>query len=99
MDPRTVRGSVLDMARRNTTITLDREKVARVQALIGAGSMSEAVDAALDRLISIEELRRDVAAYSAVPLSAAELAVGDLPVELDLDDDDVDYDVLYGGEP
>lgn len=84
------------MARTNTTITLDREKVAKVQALLGAASMSEAIDAALDRLIRADSLQSDVAAYRAVPQDDAELAVADLPVEFDLDDDDVDYELLYG---
>lgn len=77
-------------------MTLDREKVARAQALLGAGSMSDAIDEALVRVIRAEELRRDVAAYTAAPSTAAELALGDLDVHLDLDDDDIDYDLLYG---
>ncbi len=80
-------------------MTLDRSKVVRAQALLGLGSMSDAIDAALDRVIRAEELRRDVAAYTAIPPTADELAVGDLPVELDLGDGDVDYDVLYGDGP
>jgi hypothetical protein len=86
------------MARRNTTITLDRDKVATVQAAVGAGSMSEAIDVALDRVIRADQLRRDVAAYAAAPLDTADQAIGDLTVTLDLGDDDVDYDLLYGGD-
>ena len=29
--------------------------------------------------------------------AAEELAIADLPVELDLDDEDADYDAIYGG--
>ena len=58
--------------------------------------MSDVIDIALDRLIRSEELRHDVAAYIRQPLDEDELAFADLPVELDLDDDDVDYDALYG---
>jgi hypothetical protein len=89
-------GSMQCMAREKATITLDRDKVARVASLVGGRSMSEVVDIALDRLIQAEELRRDVAAYARQPLSDEELAVTDLPVELDLADDDVDYEALYG---
>jgi len=58
--------------------------------------MSEVIDVALDRLIHAEQLRRDVSAYLARPLSEDELAVADLPVALDLDDEDVDYEAMYG---
>ncbi len=58
--------------------------------------MSEVVDIALERLIHAEELRRDVAAYARQPLGDDELAVADLPVLLNLADENVDYDALYG---
>lgn len=84
------------MARQKVTITLDREKADVARALVDARSLSETVDVALRRLIRAERLRRDVATYARQPMDAAELAVSDLAVELDLDDDDVDYDKLYG---
>jgi hypothetical protein len=84
------------MARDKATITLDRAKVARAASLIGERTMSDVVDVALDRLIHAEELRRDIAAYSRVPLGVAELAVADLVVEFDLADEHVDYEALYG---
>lgn len=77
-------------------MTLDRVKVEEARALIGGRSMSEVIEVALDRLIHAERLRRDVAAYAEQPLTQDELAVADLAVDLDLDDDDVDYDALYG---
>jgi hypothetical protein len=58
--------------------------------------MSETIDVALDRLIRGEQLRRDVAAYAREPVSAEERDFAELPLELDLDDDDVDYEALYG---
>jgi hypothetical protein len=82
-------------ARRKATVTLDREKVETARALIRARSISETLDVALARLISSERLRRDVAAYARDPLQAREQGVADLPVELDLDDADIDYDALY----
>ena len=60
--------------------------------------MSEVIDIALDRLINAEELRRDVAAYARMPLSDDEVALADLHLTLDLDDEDVDYEALYGTE-
>ncbi|MBI2896583.1 MAG: hypothetical protein HYY06_23695 [Deltaproteobacteria bacterium] len=84
------------MARQKATVTLDRRKAQKAKALIHARSISETIDVALDRLIRTAQLRRDVAAYSGAPLSKEELLVGDLPVELDLDDDDIDYQAIYG---
>jgi hypothetical protein len=84
------------MARQKATITLDRDKVDEARALTGSRTMSEVIDMALARLIRAEHLRRDVEAYTRQPLTAAELAIVDLPVEFDLGDDDVDYEALYG---
>ena len=89
-------GSIASMVRDKATITLDRRKAQKARALTGSGSVSAVIDLALDRLIQTEQLRRDVAAYARGPLTDDELAVGDLPVELDLADDDVDYEALYG---
>jgi hypothetical protein len=87
------------VTRAKATITLDRGKAARAAALVGAPSVSEAVDIALDRLIRAEELRRDIAAYGATPPTAEELALGDLPVDFDLGDDQTEYEALYGQQP
>lgn len=84
------------MARGKATITLDRQKVEVAKALIRAKSISQTIDVALDRLIHGAQLRRDIAAYTRVPSTKEELFLADLPVELDLDDEDVDYDALYG---
>jgi hypothetical protein len=84
------------MAREKATVTLDRAKVATARTLIRAKSISETIDAALDRLIRTEQVRRDVAVYTGKPITEDELAIVDLPVELDLGDDDVDYDAIYG---
>lgn len=86
------------MPRDKATITLDREKVRRARELTAAASTSAVIDVALDRLIRDEVLRRDVEAYRREPMTAQELAVAQIPVRFDLDDDDVDYDLLYGEE-
>lgn len=86
------------MAREKATITLDREKVRHAMALTGERTMSEVIDTALDRLIHHEQLRSDIAAYRRIPPTAEERAHGSLPVKLNLGDDDVDYEALYGQE-
>jgi N-acetyl-gamma-glutamylphosphate reductase len=85
------------MARSKATVTLDRDRVEQARELVGAASMSEVIDLALERLIRAEQLRRDVAAYAARPLTDDELRIADLPVDFDLDDD-ADYERLYGSE-
>jgi hypothetical protein len=86
------------MIRQKATITLDRRKAATAVSLLGAKSVSMAVDIALDRLIRAEQLRRDIAAYGHQPQTQDELALAQIPVEFDLGDDDVDYAALYGVE-
>ena len=78
------------MVRDKATITLDRAKARDAMGLTGDRSMSEVIDTALDRLIRSERLRRDVAAYASQREDQRDVALGDLPVVLDLDDDDVD---------
>ncbi len=87
------------MAREKATVTLDREKVRHAMSLTGERTMSEVIDMALDRLIHDEQLRSDIAAYRRMPPTAEERALGNLPVKLDLGDDEVDYEAFYGQEP
>lgn len=84
------------MAKRKTTITLDPAKVDAAVGLTGARSASAVIDLALDRLIAMERLRRDLMVYGNDVQGDTEVALGALPVAFDLDDDDVDYDVQYG---
>lgn len=87
------------MAKEKATITLDRAKIELARSLIGRRPVSEIIDVALGRLIRNEQLRRDVEVYSRRPPTADEIALAELPVSLDLDDDDVDYDVHYDQRP
>jgi hypothetical protein len=83
------------MAKDKVTITLDRTKASQARSLVGAGSTSEVIDLALDRLIRAERLRADIAAYQQVPATDAEArlaAIGD-PSALG---DDTDWEALYG---
>lgn len=82
------------MGRVKATITLDRDKALLAQQLSGAASTSAAVDAALDCLIRVQQLRRDVAAYQRHPATDAEIAVALAGFHAHLDDD-VDWDALY----
>ena len=86
------------MPREKATVTIDRGKLELAKELIHVRTMSEAIDVALDRLIRGEQLRRDIAAYAREPLTADELALADAPFDLDLADDDVDYEALYGDQ-
>lgn len=61
--------------------------------------MSEVIDLALDRLIRAERLRRDISAYGRTPPTDMDVALADLPVTFDLDDDEVDYASDYRGDP
>jgi hypothetical protein len=86
------------MAREKATITIDRSKLRQLQDLIGVESMSDAIDVALTQVIRLQQLRQDVAAYRAQPQGADEFALGGIPMTLDLDDDEVDYDALYAAK-
>lgn len=81
------------MARDKVTITLDRTKAAIASALIEAVSTSEVIDIALDHLIHRERLRKDIAAYTQLPPTEAEMRIADLETA-DLDDD-TDWEALY----
>jgi hypothetical protein len=87
------------MARDKVTVTLDRQKAQAAMELSGGRSVSAVIDLALDQLIHAERLRHDIAAYALQPLTEDELLLATLPVRLDLGDEDVDYDALYGTTP
>lgn len=73
---------------------MDREKAATARTLTGAASTSQAVDIALDALITREQLRRDLAAYRGMPQTIEELQLADQSGYGDLDDD-TDWERLY----
>jgi hypothetical protein len=82
------------MAKEKATITLDRRKAEEARILVGVESTSAVVDVALDRLIQLERLRRDIAAYGATPSTDEELALAELAGG-GLLDDDTDWAALY----
>ncbi len=75
---------------------LDPAKVAAAVELTGASSTSSVIDLALDRLVAVERLRRDIVAYGHERPDENEIALSLLPIVFDLEDGDVDYDALYG---
>ncbi len=84
------------MAKGKVTITLDKSKAEEARALLGASSTSETIDIALARLIRVERLRKDIAAYRRCPPTPEELELalsGDFP-ELD----DTDWEALCEGK-
>jgi hypothetical protein len=82
------------MAKEKATITLDRKKAEEARVLVGAESTSAVVDLALDRLIHLERLRRDITAYRTSPPTDDEVALAELAAVGELDDD-TDWDALY----
>jgi hypothetical protein len=85
---------MLSMAKEKATITLDRRKAEEARILAGVESTSAVVDLALDRLIRLERLRRDIAAYRATPPTEEEQALAYLAGD-GLLDDDTDWADLY----
>lgn len=85
------------MAKEKATITVDRDKLQLVRTMTGAASFSHAIDIALDEVIRLERLRRDVAAYVRDPPSTDEVGlISPAPDWSDLADD-TDWEGLYGG--
>jgi Bacterial antitoxin of type II TA system, VapB len=84
------------MPRLKTTVSIDEQSLRDASELLGLTSTSEVVDVALERLVHTERLIRDLRAYIGRPPTEEETLFGQIPVKLDLDDDDVDYDALYG---
>jgi hypothetical protein len=82
------------MAKEKVTVTLDRSKAEAARSLLGAGSTSEAIDLALDRVIRAERLRRDIAAYRRVPPTDDDADLAFLAATTALDDE-TDWGALY----
>lgn len=84
------------MTRKKVTVLLDQQKLEEAQTLTSSRSLSATIDLALDRLLREERTRRDVELYLKYPQTKEEIAWAGMPVKLDLGDDDIDYDALYG---
>jgi hypothetical protein len=82
------------MGRDKATMTLDRANASEVRTLLGARSTSEAIDQALDQVISTAQLQADVEADRRVPPTPGEIAIGRVGDPGSLDDD-TDWDAIY----
>lgn len=91
-------GSIKGMAKEKVTITLDRSKADEARSLVGAASTSEVIAVALERLIHAERIRRDVAAYTAIPPTEEEIALAKFGGDTTLLEDDTDWEALYAEE-
>jgi Arc/MetJ family transcription regulator len=89
-------GMLVSMPRLKTTVSIDQQNLRDASELLRLTSTSEVVDVALVRLVQSERLLRDLRAYLGRPPTAEEAMFGSVPVRFDLDDDDVDYEALYG---
>ena len=83
------------MAKEKATITVDRAKLTEARALLGVKSGSAAIDIALSELILRARLRRDIEAYTRVPTTDQEIALGDLPADWSDLADDTDWDAEW----
>jgi hypothetical protein len=88
-------GSVERMAKDKVTITLDRSKANDARSLVGASSISEVIEIALERLIRAERKRRDVAAYGRLPLTKQEDDLALLREAGSALTDETDWESLY----
>ncbi len=84
------------MTKDKATITVDRSKVDRVREITGAANTSQAIDVALNELIRLDRLRRDVAAYSRIPPSPDEIALAGSPPDWADLADATDWEAVYG---
>jgi hypothetical protein len=82
------------MAKEKATISLDRSKADEARALVGGRSTSEVIDRALDLLLRVERLRRDITAYRRVPPTDAEIEIAVLADAAGVADD-TDWEALY----
>lgn len=83
------------MAKEKVTITVERDKLAEARALVEAPTNSGTIDVALTRLIAGERLRRDIAAYRAVPPTDEEVALAMTDSGWDDLADDTDWEAAF----
>jgi len=87
------------MAKTKASVTVDPVKVAQARQLLGATTLSEVIDVALDRLIVGELERRHVAGYLRRPPEGDEEAWAEVERDPSEIADEVDWAGLYGVAP
>lgn len=86
------------MAKEKATITVDRAKLAEARTVLGAGSASATIDIALSDVIRRARLRRDVEAYTKMPQTGEEIALGDVAPHWGDLGDDTDWNAEWPGD-
>jgi Arc/MetJ family transcription regulator len=87
------------MARSKATITLDRDLMQQVQGVVGRASASDTIDFALRELLRAARIRRDIAAYEAMPPTADEIALTSYLAASHADlSDDTDWEALFADD-
>ncbi|CAN5639254.1 hypothetical protein BH20ACT1_BH20ACT1_02280 [soil metagenome] len=86
------------MTKEKVTATIDRAKLDEARRLARTPTASATIDAALTELIRAEQIRQDVAAYLATPVTSEETAIAAWPVDRSDLADDTDWEGLYGVE-
>lgn len=84
------------MPKTKASVSLDPAKVARARELLGAATLSELIDVALDRLIVGELERRHVAGYRRHPPEDDEDGWAEIQRNPSEVADEVDWAHLYG---
>lgn len=84
------------MAKTKASVSLDPTKVAQARELLGAPTLSEIIDIALDRLIVDELDRRHAAGYARHPPDHDEASWAAVQRDPSGIADDVDWARLYG---
>lgn len=84
------------MSKTKASVSLDPTKVAQARELLGAPTLSELIDIALDRLIVDELERRHAAGYARQPPDHDEDAWAEVQRDPLGIADDVDWARLYG---
>jgi hypothetical protein len=83
------------MAKDKATITVDRAKLSEARALLGVSSASAAIDVALSELIRRRRVLHDVNAYSRIPPTADEIALGRVRPDWSELADDTDWEAEW----
>lgn len=74
---------------------MDRAKLAEARALLGVSSASAAIDIAISEVVRRGRLRRDVEAYTSIPSTDEEVALGEHQAEWADLTDNTDWDAEW----
>jgi Arc/MetJ family transcription regulator len=87
------------MARSKVTITVDCDLLQQVQRVVDRTSVSDTIDFALRELLRAARIRRDIAAYEAMPPTADEISLTTFVATSHADlHDDTDWEALFADD-